>query len=337
MRSSIDVKDETEIPARPSKFIVAAAAILLAGAVGVGALAFRAIPQEVPDLRAPTAALAAARASAAAQAISQKVASVRLMLEALAEKGGARPGRRNATRFAIRAFKKIDGLEQLAAYSLNGKTRWAMRPASSGSMMFPNSKSFLVAHLDAPEIDARVGAPFQPRGSKVWWTPITHLIPNRKGEPYAILTAFMNQKTFAPLMHDAGESAALLTGIGKLITGAPIEAAPLGASFAEAPGFAVVRGQTEANGAYEGGGLKNAGARGQMIGYAKLACCDAIVTSAVKIPASPPPKGEPAVQWLTLSAAGLMILLALGLISRRMLSRPKDPWLDFGAETQSVS
>lgn len=44
MRSSIDVKDETEIPARPSKFIVAAAAILLAGAVGVGALAFRAIP-----------------------------------------------------------------------------------------------------------------------------------------------------------------------------------------------------------------------------------------------------------------------------------------------------
>ena len=89
MRGSIDVKDETEIPARPSKFIVAAAAILLAGAVGVGALAFRAIPQEVPDLRAPTAALAAARASAAAQAISQKVASVRLMLEALAEKGGA--------------------------------------------------------------------------------------------------------------------------------------------------------------------------------------------------------------------------------------------------------
>ncbi|MBT6314258.1 MAG: hypothetical protein HOJ21_13730, partial [Alphaproteobacteria bacterium] len=85
MRGSIDVKDETEIPARPSKFILAAAAILFASAVGAGALAFRAIPQEVPDLRAPTAALAAARASAAAQAISQKVASVRLMLEALAE------------------------------------------------------------------------------------------------------------------------------------------------------------------------------------------------------------------------------------------------------------
>ena len=94
MRVSVDVKDEPDIPACPSKFILIVAA--------------------------------------EAQAGSQKVASVRLMLEALGEKGGARPGRRNATLFAIRAFKKINGLEQLAACSLNGNPRRAMRPASSG-------------------------------------------------------------------------------------------------------------------------------------------------------------------------------------------------------------
>ena len=260
------------------------------------------------------------------------------MLEALAEKGGARPGRRNATRFAIRAFKKMDGLEQLAAYSLNGKTRWAMRPASSGSMMFPNSKSFLVAHLDAPETDARVGAPFQPRGSKVWWTPITHLIPQQEGrairhpdslhEPKDVCTAYARCWRIRCIAHWHRQ-----TNYRCAYRSSPTWRVFCGSGRA----LPLSRGQTEANEAYEGGGLENAGARGQMIGYAKLACCDAIVTSAVKIPASPPPKGEPAVQWLTLSAAGLMILLALGLISRRMLSRPKDPWLDFGAETQSVS
>jgi len=46
-------------------------------------------------------------------------------------------------------------------------------------------------------------------------------------------------------MRDAGESAALLTGDGKLITGSTLEDAPFGASFAEAPAFAVVRCQTE--------------------------------------------------------------------------------------------
>ncbi len=337
MHSSIGDHDEIETPPRRSKFALAAAALLLAGAIGVGALAFRAIPEEQPDFRAPTAALAAARAAAAAQAVEHKVSSVRLMLEALAEKGGARPGKRRASKFAIRAFKKIDGLEQLAAHSVNGKTRWVMRPARRGSMMFPNSKDFLKAHLNSPEAGARIGAPFQPRGSKVWWTPITYLIENKKGKPYAILTAFMNQKTFAPLMAAAGDSSALLTGGGKLVTGAPLEAAPLGASFAESPGFAAIRGQLPANGAYEGGGYQDAETPGQMIGYAKLECCDAIITSAVAIPAAPPPKGEPAVQWLTLSAAGLMILLALLLISRRMLTRTPDPWLDFGAETQSVT
>ena len=220
---------------------------------------------------------------------------------------------------------------------MNGKPRWVMRPARSGSMMFPNSKGFLVRHLDKPEFVARVGAPFQPRGSKVWWTPLTFLVLNRKGEPHAILAAFMNQKSFVSLMRAAGESATFLSGHGKLITAAHIKAAPLGASFAEAPGFAAVRGQAAANGAYEGGGLENAATRCQMIGYAKLACCDAIVASAVTIPTPPPAKGEPAVKWLTIYAAVLMILLALVLISRRMLSRPKDPWLDFGAESQSVS
>ena len=58
-------------------------------------------------------------------------------------------------------------------------------------------------------------------------------------------------------MRSAGQSAALLTGGGRLITGAPAEAAPLGASFIDAPGFAVVR--------------------SQMVGYDKLARCDAIV------------------------------------------------------------
>ncbi len=54
----------------------------------------------------------------------------------------------------------------------------------------------------------------------------------------------MNQKTFVLLMRDAGGSAALLTGDGKLLTGSPLEAAPFGASFAEASKFAVVRCQT---------------------------------------------------------------------------------------------
>lgn len=107
MRGSIDAKTKIQEPPRPSRFVLAAAAILLAGAAGVGALAFRAIPQETPDLRAPTAALAAARASVALQAIKHTVSSVRLMLEALAEKENARPGRKNASRFAIRAFKKL--------------------------------------------------------------------------------------------------------------------------------------------------------------------------------------------------------------------------------------
>lgn len=133
---------------------------------------------------------------------------------------------------------------------MNGKPRWVMRPARSGSMMFPNSKGFLVRHLDKPEFVARVGAPFQPRGSKVWWTPLTFLVLNRKGEPHAILAAFMNQKSFVFLMRAAGESATFLSGHGKLITAAHIKAAPLGASFAEAPGFAAVRGQVAANGAY---------------------------------------------------------------------------------------
>jgi len=52
-----------------------------------------------------------------------------------------------------------------------------------------------------------------------------------------------------------------------------------------------------------------------LTGYAKLARCDAIATSAVMIPALVPIKGEPEVQCLTLSTAGLMILLALSLFS----------------------
>tara|TARA_B110000444_G_C18680593_1_gene519538 strand:+ start:159 stop:413 length:255 start_codon:yes stop_codon:yes gene_type:complete len=84
MHRSIDVKDESKIPARPPKFILAAAAVLLTGVIGVGALVLLGVPQEVPDLSTPISALAAARASVAAQAISQKIVGVRTMLEALA-------------------------------------------------------------------------------------------------------------------------------------------------------------------------------------------------------------------------------------------------------------
>ena len=56
-------------------------------------------------------------------------------------------------------------------------------------------------------------------------------------------------------------------------------------------------------------------ALGYLTGYAKLAYCDVISASAVTFPALSLLKGEPAVQWLTLAAAGLMTLLALSLFS----------------------
>lgn len=327
-------------PERNQRVWTVAAGLLVLGAICVGALAFRALPSPKPDLREPVAALAIARAAGAAESVSQRVSSVRLMLEALAEKGGAKPGRTRATRFAMNALKRVDGLEQLAAYGANGKTRWVMRPAKNGSMKFPRSKAFLTAHLERADLEARIGAPFKPRGVKGWWIPVSHIVRNKEDQVVAVLVAFMNQKMFPPLLQNTGDATALLTGSGALVTGTPESEAPIGASFSEAPGFAAILGNSLKNGVYEGQDISLADGAVRMIGFAKLACCDAIVTTATDIPMPAPPAESaiaPAVHWLTLSAAGLMIFLALGLISHRMFYRQPDPWLDFGDKPQPTA
>lgn len=339
MSGRLDVSGKRQ---RNQRVWAVAAGLLVLGAVCVGALAFRALPGPKPDLREPAAALASARADGVAEAVTQRVSSIRLILETLADRGGVKSGRPRATRFAVSALQQVDGLEQLAAYGANGKTRWVMRPASRGSMKFPRSKAFLSAHLADADIGARIGAPFKPDGTKAWWIPISHVVLNKNGKAKAVLVAFMNQAIFSPLLQTAGGATALLTSSGVLVTGAPESAAPVGASFAEAPGFAAILGHPTANGVYEGQGLSLDDADAHMIGFAKLACCGAIITSSAAIP-SPLPLPlatrtvAPAVHWLTLSAAGLMIFLALGLIGRRMFHRAPDPWLDFGENTHPAA
>ena len=317
--------------------ILSAVLLLVAGAVGVGILAYRAASVEKPDLIAPVAAETANRAEALATALDAHLLYIGALLQSLADKGAAKAGGGNAMRLASKAFKKNKGLEQLAPYGPNGKTRWIMRPAGLGRIMLPKDRSFVAAHMAQPEQKLRLASPFKPSKRGQWWAPVTLYAEGKNKKQTAVIVAFVRSDTLQPFLSNPGGVAALFTDQGVLARAEPQENAPVGASFAEAPGFLLIDGQPETAGTYVGGG--NVGpAMQNIVGFHKLSCCGAIVTAVAPAPPPVVPEIMPSGRWFALAAAGLMILLAIGIIGRKLLTRTPDPWRDFGQEEpQSVT
>jgi hypothetical protein len=255
----------------------------------------------------------------------------------LADKGGAEAGGSNAMRLASKAFKKNKGLEQLAACGSNGKTPWIMRPAGLGRIMLPKDRSFVTAHLAQPDQKLRLASPIKHSKRGRWWAPVTLYFEGKTKTQTAIIVAFVRSDTLQPFLSDPGGVAALFTDQGVLAGEEPQENAPVGASFAEASGFLLNNGQPEKASTYVGGG--NVGPVTQnIVGFHKLSCCGAIMTAVAPAPPHVVPEIMPGVRWFALAAAGLMILLAIDIIGRKLLMRAPDPWRDFGQKKpQSVT
>lgn len=309
--------------------ILFAGLVLIAGAIAVTVLAFRAANAERPDPNADLAVRASERADAAADILSKEIFKIGDLLGSLAAKGAAKPGGGEAMRTALKAFDRTPGLEQLAAYGFDGKTRWVMRPAKYGRMRFPKDNDFVRRHISRPDLALRLAAPFKPTKRSGWWMPVSSVVTGSGASNSAVIVAFMRADVFMPALAHAGETAALYTDRGVLAAASPEEGAPVGDSFADAEPYRPIGQDDLPGGAYLGEALVGPSTP-SMVGFRKLDCCGAVVTSISPAAAPPPPDPKPLGRWLALSAAGLMIMIALGIIARKVLYTAPDPWRDFG-------
>lgn len=321
------MKRELSLSAR-SVFLFAGG-LLIVGAVAVGGLAIKAAANiERTDPNAAVAQETARRADMAATALSERMQVIGGLLEGLAQKGG---GRSNAAvmKSSSKLFDRTAGLEQLAAYSLDGKTLWVSRPAERGRIRVPESKDFVLRHLSRPELKLRIASPFQPTKRDGWWTPVTYYAQGKTAASSAVLVAFVRSEALQPMLASAGQVAALFTDSGELAAAEPAANAPLGASFVDAPGFRKIEDQTAAAGAYIGE-PEIGPSPPRIVGYSKLACCGAVVTTIAPVAPPPPIDTRPVGQWLALAAAGLMIAMGFAIVSKRIFSATPDPWQEFG-------
>lgn len=305
-----------------------AGGLLIVGAIAVSALAFKAANVERPDPNAIVAEETARRADAAAAALSERVMAIGGLLEKLGGKGAARAGA-SAVRGAYKLFDRMPGLEQLAAYDLDGKTLWVSRPAERGRIRVPESKDFVIRHLSRPELKLRIASPFQPSKREGWWTPVTYYAQGKSAASSAVVVAFVRSEALQPLLASAGDVAALFTDSGELAAAEPAANAPLGASFVDAPGFRKIEDETAAAGAYIGE-PEIGPSPPRVVGFSKLACCGAVVTTIAPIAPPAPMDPRPVGQWLALAAAGLMITMGFAIVTKRVFSAPPDPWQEFG-------
>lgn len=309
--------------------VLFSAMALIAGAIAVTVLAYRAAKAERPDPNADLAVRAAERAETAADLLTDDLMQIGDLLGGLAEKGAAKPGGGKAMNAALKAFGKTPGLEQLAAYGPDGKTRWVMRPAKYGRMRFPENNDFVRQHMARPDLDLRLAAPFRPTKRGSWWTPVSHYVQGDSKSNTAVIVAFMRTETFLPALAHAGESAALYTDKGVLAAATPPDGAPMGVSFVDTAQYRPI-GEGEAKGGAFVGETGTGPSEPSIIGFSKLDCCGVSVASVSPAAAPPPPDSKPLGRWLALAAAGLMILIALGIIARKALGGSRDPWRDFG-------
>ncbi len=317
--------------------ILSAIMLLIAGAIGVSILAYRAAQVEPPDPIPPVAEVATERANAAAAALNDHLLGIGALLQSLEKRGAVRAGGGDAMEAASKAFPRVRGLEQLAAYGPDGRTRWVMRPAKLGRIVLPKEKAFVTDHLARGNQRLRLAAPFRPYAKGDWWTPITLYSPGKTTARTAVIVAFVRSDTLAPMLKEAGDVAALFTDNGVLARAEPPENAPVGASFLDAPGFRMIEAQPKGAGSYVGR-PETGPASANVVGFSKLDCCGAIVTAVAPAPLPTLPDIAPTGQWFALAAAGLMILLAIGIIGRRFVQGPADPWRDFGQDRpQSVA
>ena len=308
------------------------ALLLVAGAIVVSLLVFRAANVLKPDPNAEIAALSSSRAAVAANNLNVELRAIGDLLEKLAQSGGAHVGGGKAMRLASKAFGQTKGLEQLAAYGPDGRTRWVMRPASRGRVLFPPKDDFIAAHLANTDRPLRLAAPFKPGSRSRYWTPVTRYVTGKSSRDTAVIVAFVRTEIFTKALEPAGEAAALFTDSGILAAAQPAEGAPMGASFNASPTFRTAESAIANAGAFVGEKGSEIGPPPRtVVAFQKLDCCGAVVTSVAAAAAPLPLDPRPIGRWLATAAAGLMILLALTLIGRKLLNDDTpDPWLDFG-------
>ena len=311
--------------------------VLAAGAVAVSLLAFRAAKVEKVDPNSEIAALATSRASLAAADLETELLAIGGLLDSLAKSGGARSGNPKAMRFASRAFSRTKGLEQLAVYGPDGKTRWVMRPASRGRVLFPPKDDFIAAHLASADLPLRLAEPFQPSRRSRYWTPVSRYVQGKNRRDTALLVAFVRTEIFDKALATAGEATALYTDSGVLAAAMPREGAPVGASFEASPTFLQAGDAIAKSGAF----LANAETGPpphNVVAFKKLDCCGAMVTTVAEAAPPAPLDPKPIGRWLAIAAASLMILMALTLIARKLFKEePADPWQDFGRDRPQPS
>ena len=311
------------------KSILAMAAVLAVGAIAVAVLAFQAANVEQPDRVAPIAAQATETATRAALAVEERLLDVGELLASLAAKGGASSKSRKAMNLAHRSFRKTDGLEQLAVYGPDGRTRWVMRPAGLGGMIFPKDAEFVAGHLLQPELQIRLGASFKADGPTAWWTPVTYYLKGDTPAASAVFVAFLRADKLQAILKQSAGDASLFTDGGVLAQAFPPAPDALGGSFGQTDSFKAIDAAPGANGSFVSATAAGP-ASPYIVGFSKLACCGAFVTSALPGPAPEPVDPIPLGRWLTLAAASLMIVLAMSLILRLMVRATPDPWRDFG-------
>lgn len=311
--------------------------VLMAGAVAVSLLAFRAAKVEKVDPNSEIAALATNRAAQAATGLETELLAIGGLLDSLAKSGGARSGNARAMRFASRAFNRTKGLEQLAVYGPDGKTRWVMRPASRGRVLFPPKDDFIAAHLATADRPLRLAEPFQPSRGSRYWTPVTRYVSGKSSRDTALLVAFVRTEIFDEALAAAGDAGALYTDSGVLAAAQPSQGAPMGVSFLSSSTFLQAGDAIAKSGAFLA--ISEFGPPPQhVVAFQKLNCCGAMVTSVAHAAPPAPMDPKPVGRWLAIAAASLMILMALALIGRKLFrEEPVDPWQDFGRERPQPS
>lgn len=321
------MRRQKSLAARNALF--ASSVTLIFGALVVSGLAYRAAQAERPDPNAAVAVATADKASAAATALNAHLVGVGDLLQSLAKRGGVRAGGGRAMRTASRAFRRIRGLEQLAAYGVDGKTRWVTRPAGRGRVHFPKETAFVSAHAENAAQPLRLGTPIAVGTRGGTWTPVTLIVEGKRRRDSGVIVAFIRSETLQPFLAEAGAVAALYTDSGVLAGAEPPQHAPLGASFASAPDYKIIEDGQLPKGAFFGAAGVGPSAA-NVVGFSKLDCCGAVVTSISPAIERPDIGPVPESRWLTLAAAGLMILTALVTIARWAFQAAPDPWRDFG-------
>ncbi len=305
-------------------FLIAGLLLLVCAGV-ISILTIRAVNAERSDSQAAMATMAAQRADAAAEALNAQLQRIGDLLASLAAKGGGKAGGGGALGLAAKAFNQIDGLEQLAAYGMEGRTRWVMRPADKGPILFPKGVHFLPTDTAGTEPRLRLGAPFQLVQESRRWTPVSLTVNGASKAGTALIVAFVRSDAFQTSLAAAGNDAAMFTDQGILAAAEPAANAPVGASFLDAPGFRLIGDGEARAGTYVGGAGPDAAS---VVGFRKLECCGVIVTAVAM--AAPAASALATGHWWALAVVGLIIALALVVTTLRAFEAAPDPWRDFG-------